>query len=108
MGIAAFFAERLIGRPKVGAVTITFPNGRTRTYGKPGTGQHPELVVRNYSLIPETLRRGTVGFANAYMRGDVEVDDLTALFRYFLQNRNRSSPRAPVGSAAPRPTSPIT
>jgi cyclopropane-fatty-acyl-phospholipid synthase len=91
--LAGFFAERLIGRPTLGAVTITFPDGRTRTYGKPGTGEHPRLLVRNFSRIPETLRRGTIGFAHAYMRGDVEVDDLTALFRYFLQNRNEFQPK---------------
>ncbi len=91
--IAEFFGERLIGRPKVGSVTITFPNGSTRTFGKPGTGEHPRLVVHNFSMIPETLRRGTVGFANAYMRGDVEVEDLTSLFRYFLQNRQEFQPK---------------
>ena len=52
--VAGFFVERLIGRPKVGAVTITFPNGSTRTYGKPGTGFHPVLLVRNFSMVPET------------------------------------------------------
>jgi cyclopropane-fatty-acyl-phospholipid synthase len=91
--IAPYFTERLIGRPKIGSVTITFPNGRTRTYGKPGPGEHPRLVVHNFSMIPETLRRGTIGFAHAYMRGDVEVDDLTALFRYFLQNREQFQPK---------------
>ncbi len=91
--IAPFFAERLIGRPKIGAITLTFPNGKVRTYGKPGTGEHPRMTVHNFSMIPETLKRGTVGFANAYMRGDVEVDDLTALFRYFLQNRNELQPK---------------
>ncbi|MEO7224103.1 MAG: cyclopropane-fatty-acyl-phospholipid synthase family protein [Devosia sp.] len=90
--VAAFFVERLIGRPKVGSVTITFPNGSTRTYGKPDTGEHPKLLVRNFSMIPETLRRGTIGFAHAYMRGDVEVEDLTSLFRYFLQNRSVFQP----------------
>ncbi|HVY51029.1 MAG TPA: cyclopropane-fatty-acyl-phospholipid synthase family protein [Devosia sp.] len=92
-GVAAWFGERLIGRPRRGAVTITFPNGRTRTFGRPGTGEHPSLIIHNFSVVPETLRRGTVGFAHAYMRGDVEVDDLTALFRYFLQNRNEFQPR---------------
>jgi cyclopropane-fatty-acyl-phospholipid synthase len=90
---AAWFCERLIGRPKVGSVTITFPNGKARTFGKPGSGLHPRLLVRNFSMIPETLRRGTIGFAHAYMRGDVEVDDLTALFRYFLQNRTEFQPK---------------
>lgn len=91
--VMSWFGERLIGRPKVGAVTITFPNGRTRTFGTPGTGMHPRLLIRNFSMIPETLQRGTVGFSHAYMRGDVEVDDLTALFRYFLQNRNEFQPK---------------
>jgi cyclopropane-fatty-acyl-phospholipid synthase len=91
--IAAFFGERLIGRPKKGAVTITFPNGKTRTFGRPGTGEHPHLIVHKFSMVTETLRRGTVGFAHAYMRGDLEVDDLTALFRYFLQNRNEFQPK---------------
>ena len=100
-GIAAYFGERLIGRPQRGAVTITFPNGKSRTFGRPGTGEHPKLIVHNFSMIPETLRRGTVGFANAYMRGDVEVDDLTALFRYFLQNRNEFQPKG-AGLVRPR------
>ena len=78
--VAAWFGVRLIGRPTRGAVTITFPNGKSKTFGRPGTGEHPKLIVHNFSMIPETLRRGTVGFANAYMRGDVEVDDLTALY----------------------------
>src|SRR3569623_3666289 len=92
-GVASWFGERLIGRPNRGAVTISFPNGKARTFGRPGSGEHPKLVVHNFSMIPETLKRGTGGFANAYMRGDVEVDDLTALFRYFLQNRNEFQPK---------------
>src|SRR5690606_26958705 len=38
--------------------------------------------------LRETMRRGTVGFAAAYMSGDIECDDLTAIFRFFLQNRD--------------------
>jgi cyclopropane-fatty-acyl-phospholipid synthase len=90
--VASWFCQRLIGRPKIGAVTITFPDGRTRTFGNPATGEHPTMHVHNFSMVRETLRRGTIGFAHAYMRGDVEVDDLTSLFRYFLQNRNVFQP----------------
>ena len=92
-GLAAFFGKRLIGRPKYGAVTFKLPNGKVVTFGSPGTGLHPTLTVHNFSVMGETLRRGTVGFANAYMRGDIEVDDLTALFRYFLQNRDVFMPK---------------
>jgi cyclopropane-fatty-acyl-phospholipid synthase len=85
---AAFFGKRLIGRPKKGAVTITYPNGRTVTYGNPATGEHARLHIHNFAVLSKTLKRGTVGFAQAYIDGDVEIGDLTALFRYFLQNRD--------------------
>ena len=78
----------LIGHPKHGAVTVIFPNGRTRTVGNPATGEHAVLRLNNFGVIREAMQRGTVGFASAYMSGDIEVDDLTALFRFFLQNRS--------------------
>lgn len=87
-GLAAWLGRRLIGRPKHGAVTLTLPNGTTRTFGNPATGEHAVLTLKNFRVISKTLRRGTVGFAQAYIEGDVEIEDLTALFRYFLQNRD--------------------
>jgi cyclopropane-fatty-acyl-phospholipid synthase len=86
--VAAWVGRQLIGRPRHGAITIYFPNGKCRTFGKPGTGQHPVLHFRNFRALTETVRRGTVGFAQSYIDGDVEIEDLTALFRYFLQNRD--------------------
>ena len=86
--IAALVSQRLIGRPKHGAVTIAFPNGVSRTFGNPATGEHAELRLKNFAVLPKTIRRGTVGFAQSYIDGDVEIDDLTGLFRYFLQNRD--------------------
>lgn len=89
---ASWIVERigvaLIGHPRHGAVTVIFPNGRTRTVGNPATGEHAVLRLNNFKVLSEAMQRGTVGFAAAYMRGDIEVDDLTALFRFFLQNRD--------------------
>jgi cyclopropane-fatty-acyl-phospholipid synthase len=79
---------KLIGRPRFGGLTVVFPNGRSRTVGNPGTGEHAVLRLKNFKVITQAMRRGTVGFAAAYIDGDVEVDDLTALFRFFLQNRD--------------------
>lgn len=78
----------LIGHPKHGAVTVIFPNRRTRTIGNPATGGHSVLRLNNFRVLSEAMQRGTVGFASAYMNGDIEVDDLTALFRFYLQNRD--------------------
>ncbi|MET3925676.1 cyclopropane-fatty-acyl-phospholipid synthase family protein [Devosia sp. 2618] len=79
---------KMIGHPKYGSVTVILPNGRTRTVGNSANGEHSVLKLNNFRVIRETMRRGTVGFASAYMNGDIEVDDLTALFRFFLQNRD--------------------
>ncbi|MDB5622194.1 MAG: class SAM-dependent methyltransferase [Devosia sp.] len=80
--------EKAIGSPQHGGLTVIFPNGRTRTIGTPSTGLHAVLRLNNFRVLRETMQRGTVGFAAAYMNGDIEVDDLTAVFRFFLQNRD--------------------
>jgi cyclopropane-fatty-acyl-phospholipid synthase len=87
-GVASFVGKRLVGRPKHGAITITFPNGSSRTFGDPATGEHARLTLKNFRVLPNTIKRGTVGFAQSYIDGDVEIADLTTLFRYFLQNRD--------------------
>jgi cyclopropane-fatty-acyl-phospholipid synthase len=79
---------RLLGHPRHGAITVIFPNGRARTIGNAATGEHAVLRLNNFKVIKDSMRRGTVGFAHAYMQGDIEIDDLTALFRFFLQNRD--------------------
>jgi len=79
---------KLVGNPRHGSVTVIFPNGRTRTLGDSAAGEHSVLRLNNFRVITEAMRRGTVGFASAYMNGDIEVDDLTALFRFYLQNRD--------------------
>jgi cyclopropane-fatty-acyl-phospholipid synthase len=89
--IASRFVEwiglPLIGNPAHGALTVVLPNGRTRTVGNPVSGLHSVLKLKNFKVIGESMRRGTLGFAAAYINGDIEIDDLTALFRFFLQNR---------------------
>lgn len=78
----------LLGTPRHGALTVVFPDGRARTLGNPSTGEHAVLRLNNFRVIGEAMKRGTVGFAAAYMNRDIDVDDLTALFRFFLQNRD--------------------
>lgn len=86
--LTEWIGVRLIGRPRHGTLTVTFPNGRSRTVGNPATGEHAILKLRNFKVITEAMRRGTVGFAAAYINGDLEIEDLTAVFRYFIQNRD--------------------
>ena len=77
---------KMIGEPKSGALTVTFPNNVSRTIGDPQTGFHARVKFNNFNVLHQTMRRGTLGFAAAYINGDVEVCNLTDLFRFFLQN----------------------
>ncbi len=77
---------RMVGTPRHGALTIVFPDGHSRSIGDPGTGFHATLKLNNFKVLGETMRRSTVGFAAAYINGDIEVDNLTAIFRFFLEN----------------------
>jgi cyclopropane-fatty-acyl-phospholipid synthase len=88
--VSPFFVwagKNLIGRPRHGGVTLHLPTGKSYTFGNPATGLHPVIHILSFRVLTETLSRGTVGFAQSYVDGLVEVDDLTTLFRYFLQNR---------------------
>lgn len=54
---------KLIGKPQFGALTVTFPNNRSRTIGDPETGVHARMKFNNFAVLRQTMRRGTVGFA---------------------------------------------
>ncbi|WP_196258483.1 SAM-dependent methyltransferase [Pelagibacterium limicola] len=90
--VNSFLLEKLgaalIGVPRHGAVTVTLPSGRARTLGDAVSGVHGHLKLNNFKVLRKAMRRGTLGFAEAYMSGDIEIDDLTRLFRFFLQNRD--------------------
>ncbi|SDG70217.1 SAM-dependent methyltransferase [Pelagibacterium luteolum] len=77
----------MVGMPRHGAITVTLPSGRTRTLGDPKSGLHAFLRLKNFKVLKAAMRRGTLGFAEAYMQGDIEIKDLTTLFRFFLLNR---------------------
>ena len=81
-----FVGSRMVGTPTRGALTVIFPDGHVKTIGDPATGFHATLKLNNFKVLGETMRRGTVGFAAAYINEDIEVDNLTAIFRFFLEN----------------------
>ncbi len=78
----------LLTSPKWGALSITLPNGKTKLLGSKNSKRIAYLKLNNFKLFNKIRKRGTLGFASAYMNGDIESDDLTSLFRFFLKNRD--------------------
>ncbi len=70
-----------------GALDVTLTSGRTLRLGHAGTPAAAHVTFRSYRVVQRSIARASIGFAESYMDGDVEVDDLVGLFRFFLKNR---------------------
>lgn len=81
---------RALGRLYTGRLTVVLPNGEKRGFvGRSGTeGGEAVLVLRRARAITRVLIGGDVGFAEAYIDGDWDSPDLSALFRLAERNRH--------------------
>ncbi|MEM1305945.1 MAG: hypothetical protein AAGG99_00315, partial [Pseudomonadota bacterium] len=83
--LLALIAKRT-ERNLVGRVLVRLPSGRARTFGSGHT--LAQISFRTFGAVAACVRRGTLGFAEAYLDGDIEVSDLGAVFRFFIDNRH--------------------
>jgi cyclopropane-fatty-acyl-phospholipid synthase len=79
--------ERLLGATSIGRLHLTLPSGANAWIDGPKPGVHAHLALRSYSAFWRSLRRGSIGFAESAIDGDLESHDLVALFAYFIDNR---------------------
>jgi cyclopropane-fatty-acyl-phospholipid synthase len=77
------FILRRIAR--VGSLTVTLPDGRTRHVGAGAPAA--ELRMVDYSAVRAILRSGLLGFAEAYMDGKVDTPNLHDLLRWGADNQ---------------------
>jgi cyclopropane-fatty-acyl-phospholipid synthase len=77
---------RLLERLRHGTLSLQLPDGTQRRYGN---GEQPaaSLVLHDWSVFGATLKSGDIGFAESYMDGLWSTNDLAALLRLFLRNR---------------------
>ncbi len=77
-----------------GRLHLELPDGTTRAFGAPvgatpaeaSDGHAAFLLVRRPSFFTKCALYGDIGFGEAYMDGDWETPDLTALFGWFVLN----------------------
>ncbi|MEX2238760.1 MAG: cyclopropane-fatty-acyl-phospholipid synthase family protein [Dehalococcoidia bacterium] len=90
---AAALARRLL--PRVlsqldsGLITIVFTDGYRLTAGMPSSGRGATLRVLDNKFFRKVLADGEIGFAEAYMDGLFETDDLLSLLAVGLEGRTR-------------------
>ena len=77
--------RRLLGRIRCGRLDVIFSDGTRMQYGEEEMPQ-ATLVLHNHHLFRRTALFGDIGFAESYMDGDFETDDMTALITLALLN----------------------
>ena len=80
--------RRLLSWEPIGSVLVELPNEQRIRFGSQSGDTEPFLKLHNFGVISKALRRGAIGFAEAYLEGDIDCSDLTGLFQFFIRNRN--------------------
>lgn len=68
-----------------GTLELELPDGRVKRIGR--GAPIARLVVRDYEVVGELVRQGITGFAETYMAGDLDTDDLGDLLRWGASNQ---------------------
>ncbi len=74
------------GRAEYGELRLTLPHGQRLTFTASHEGPCADLRLRNWHALDRLLMRGQMGFAEAYVAGEWDSNDLPALFNYCLAN----------------------
>jgi cyclopropane-fatty-acyl-phospholipid synthase len=76
-----------LSRIERGYITLEGPGDTTVSFGDPAAGLRARVTVHDPRFYSRTIVGGDLGFAESYMDGDWDCDDLTTLIRIFAVNR---------------------
>ena len=99
MPLAARTVLALLKRLDRGHLEVRLPDGRVLHFGCHNAGAPPACMhVHDWSMFAPVLRRGDIGFAEGFFRGQWSTSDLPDLLKLLLANRSAVE-RALHGSA---------
>ena len=78
---------RLASRIHAGRLTVVFPDGKPRYYGRKGSEPAVTLRIKDDEFFRRIVVHGEIGLGEAYMDGLWETDDLVALIELGILNR---------------------
>ncbi len=86
--VLEFLGKRMVRDRLAGQLSLRLPDGHRLILGrKTANSVDADLTINSYRVLEKCIRRGSVGFGEAYTAGDIDSSDLVALFSYFLANR---------------------
>lgn len=82
---ATRLALEMLDRLEGGALAVELPGGARLRAGRGALAAH--LGVRDHTVFDDTLARGDIGFAESWMAGQWDTDDLSGLLTLLARNR---------------------
>jgi cyclopropane-fatty-acyl-phospholipid synthase len=82
------FLHRCCAQLESGEVTIRFPNGGTQHYRGQTAGPKIALDIRTWAALRRIAFGGELGFAEAYLSGEIDVDNVDGLLRLAVLNQH--------------------
>ena len=77
-----------------GKLSVIYPDGVKNFFTADLSGHEADIKLNNYKLFSKVIRKGAIGFAESYMDGDFETNNLSKLMlfghdneSYFLDNK---------------------
>ena len=83
---SAQMALRLLARIQSGTLHVRWPDGQQSSHGQ-GEPQ-AQISLRDFEVIGAAFSRGDIGFAETYIDGHWDTDDLARLLAVFIANRD--------------------
>lgn len=71
-----------------GELAVTWPDGHTTIHGEADENpdNNAQITLLNYRPLTQLLRAGEVGFAESYLRGDWQAENLENFFLLIMRN----------------------
>lgn len=72
-----------------GTLTVITPDGQARTFGGRNNAEHhAKIVVHDWRVFTNLMRKGDIGFADDYRLGKWDTDDISRLVELGLRNQS--------------------
>ncbi|MDX1670136.1 MAG: class I SAM-dependent methyltransferase, partial [Limnobacter sp.] len=84
---SAQWTLKLLTKLQTGSLEVITPEGVHLLFGD-DSSPHATIRLHNWAVCSNALKSGDIGFAESYIAGDWETDDLASLLGVFLENRN--------------------
>ena len=76
----------LLKKIKYGKINLKNFDGKNYTFGNRNSKLQSDLVIKKPGFLFDVINKGSIGLAEAYMRGDIETNDLTSLIEILAKN----------------------